>query len=103
MAYANPHGQTALRENINGCELLGKQDRLPLRQHDHANPEANPRRHGGEIGKRGQRFEAWLIFALRGKRDVIADPKGLKSRLLAAVRLPRKRIGVGRLIPLWSE
>ena len=53
-----PTTEPAPREHVDRRELLGEQDRLTLRQHDHADGEPHAAGQRGEVGERDERLRA---------------------------------------------
>jgi hypothetical protein len=57
IADAEADDQSALAEHVDRRQLLGEQDRLALRQHDHPDREPHALRHGGEVRQRDDRLQ----------------------------------------------
>jgi hypothetical protein len=100
MADAEAEDQPALAQHVDRRQLLGKQDRLALGQHDHSECEPHASRHGSEVRQRHDRLQArsvCVVGSLRRKRDVIADPDRLEPRVLGSLRTAGERLRRGVL------
>jgi hypothetical protein len=105
IAHAEADDQPALAEHVDRRELLGQQDRLALGQHDHAEPEPDAPRHGGEVRQRHDRLQprvVRVVGSVERERDVIADPDRLEPGLLDRAGAPGQRLRRGALALVQS-
>jgi hypothetical protein len=67
--------------------LLGEQDGVALRQHEHAEAEPDPAGHRCQVADGYHDLQPRLLTVeVRGQRDVIAHPQRLEPGLLGEAR-----------------
>jgi hypothetical protein len=96
---------TAAGEKVERRELLQRDERLPLRDHERRNAELESSRSAGEEAERHERFCDRSVRAglVGGDEQVIRDPAGIEARLFCDDGHVDEPLGVERLAVVGQD